>query len=116
MQVSRSTKPLTNHSCQVWRSIYNSHIDVKIFPTIIGVHKEQATLIDAQGHLYEGTRQNILVTKHNNANQTFWTFYFLCVFKFLTQKQVKIDQKNNVKTFKENSKQTSKNFQHLLER
>ena len=25
MHVSRSTKPLTNHSCQGWRSIYNSH-------------------------------------------------------------------------------------------
>ena len=33
------------------------------------------------------------VTKHNNANQTFWIFYFLCVFGFLTQKQVMIDQK-----------------------
>ena len=33
------------------------------------------------------------VTKHNNVDQTFWIFYFLCVFGFLTQKQVKIDQK-----------------------
>ena len=47
MQVSRSTKPLTNHSWQVWRSIYNSHIDVKIFPTMIWVHKEQAALLNA---------------------------------------------------------------------
>ena len=41
--------------------------------------KKQATLVNAQGHLYEGTRQNMHVTKHNNADQTFWIFYFLCV-------------------------------------
>ena len=35
MHVSRSTEPFTNHSCQVWRSIYNSHIDVKSSPTMI---------------------------------------------------------------------------------
>ena len=33
--------------------------------------------------------------KHNNADQTFWIFYFLSVFGFLT-KQVKIDQKENI--------------------
>ena len=38
------------------------------------------------------------VTKHNNADQSFWIFYFLCVFGFLAQKQVKIDQKEQ--TFK----------------
>ena len=55
---------------------------------------EQVTLVNAQGHLYKGTRQNMLVTKHNNVDQTFWIFYFLCVFEFfLTQKQEKIDQK-----------------------
>ena len=57
------------------------------------MHREQATLVNAQGYLYEGTRQNMLVTKHNNVDQTFWIFYFLCVFGFLTQKQEKIDQK-----------------------
>ena len=55
---------------------------------------EQVTLVNAQGHLYKGTRQNMLVTKHNNVDQTFWIFYFLCVFEFFfTQKQEKIDQK-----------------------
>ena len=54
---------------------------------------EQATLVNAQEHLYKGTRQNMLVTKHNNVNQIFWIFYFLCVFGFLTQKQEKIDKK-----------------------
>ena len=54
--------------------------------------------------LYRSTRPNMRVTKHNNVDQTFWIFYFLCVFRFLTQKQVKIDQ--NIKTFKANNKQT----------
>ena len=92
MLASRSTKPLTNHSWQVWRSIYNNHIDVKIFPTMIWVLKEQAMLVNIQSHLYEGKRQNMRVTKHN-VDQTFWIFYLLCVFGFLTQKQVKIDKK-----------------------
>ena len=81
MQVLRSTKPLTNHSWQVWRSIYNSHIDVKIFLIKIWVHKEQATLVNAQNHLYKGTGQNMLVTKHNNVNQTF----FMCFWIFDTK-------------------------------
>ena len=46
---------------------------------------EQATLVKAQGQLYKSTTQNMLVTKHNNVNQTFWIFYFLCIFGFLTQ-------------------------------
>ena len=74
MQVSRTTKPLTNHSWQVWKSIYNNHIDVKIFPTMIWVHKEQAMFTNAQSHLYEGIRQNMRVIKHNNADQTFYVF------------------------------------------
>ena len=57
------------------------------------MHKEQATLLNAQSHLYEGTRQNMHVTIYKNADQTFWIFYFLCVFGFLTQKQLKIDKK-----------------------
>ena len=48
--VSRSTKLLTNHSWQVWRSIYNNHIDVKMFCTKIQVHREQVKLINAQSH------------------------------------------------------------------
>ena len=56
------------------------------------MHKKQAMLVNAQSNLYEGTRQNMRVIKHNNADQTFWIFYFLCVFGFLTQKQLKIDQ------------------------
>ena len=37
MHVSRSTKPFTNHSWHVWRSIYNNHIDFKISSTVIRV-------------------------------------------------------------------------------
>ena len=48
-------------------------------------YKEQAKLVNAQSHLYGGTRPNMHVTKPNNVNQTFWIFYFLCVFLFLTQ-------------------------------
>ena len=32
-------------------------------------------------------------TKLNKVDQTFWIFYFLCVFGFLTQKQEKTDQR-----------------------
>ena len=41
MHVSRSTKPFTNHSWQVWRSIYNNHIDFKISPTVIWVQRNK---------------------------------------------------------------------------
>ena len=37
MHVSRSTKPFPNHSWQVWRSIYNSHIDFKSSSIVIRV-------------------------------------------------------------------------------
>ena len=66
------------------------------------MYKEQATLVNAQSHKYKGTRQNMLMTIHNNVDQTFWIIYFLCVFVFLTQKQVKIDNK------KKNKKQCKK--------
>ena len=41
MHVSRSIKPFTNHSWQVWRSIYNSHIDFKISSTAIRVQRNK---------------------------------------------------------------------------
>ena len=62
------------------------------------VLSHKAILVNAQSHLYKGTRQNMRVTKHNSDDQSFWIFFFLCVFGFLTQKQVKIDQ--NEQTFK----------------
>ena len=43
--------------------------------------------------------------KYNNADQTFWIFYILCVFGFLTQKKIKFDKKekhsNHLKTNKQ---------------
>ena len=78
------------------------------------MHMEQATLVNAQGHLYKGTRQNMLVTKHNNVDKTFWIFYFLCVFRFFLHKNKKRFIKNyNVKTFKANANKQN-NFQHKL--
>ena len=62
------------------------------------MHKEQAKLINAQTHLYEGTRQNMRVTKHNNADQIFWIFLLFMCFWIFDTKQVKIDQKEQ--TFK----------------
>ena len=41
MYVSRSTKSFTNHSWQVWRSIYNGHIDFKISSTVIRVQRNK---------------------------------------------------------------------------
>ena len=41
MHISRSTNPFTNHSWQVWRSIYNSHIDFKISSTAIRVQRNK---------------------------------------------------------------------------
>ena len=50
------------------------------------MHKEQATLVNAQSHLYDGTRQNMRVTKHNNAGQTFLDFLlFMCFWIFDTK-------------------------------
>jgi len=70
------------------------------------VHKEQAMLVNTQSHLYEGKRQNMRVTKHN-VDQTFWIFSLLCVFGFLTQKQVKIDLK---KKYSKQEKKISTNL------
>ena len=41
MHVLRSTKPFTNHSWQVWRSIYNSHIDFRISSIVIRVQRNK---------------------------------------------------------------------------
>ena len=101
MHVSRSTKPLTNHSWQVWKSIYNNHIDVKISPTMIWEHKKQATLENAQSHKYKGTMQNMLETKHKNVDKTFLDFLlFMCFWIFDTKARKYLSKDNNVKTFK----------------
>ena len=41
MHVSRSTKSFTNHSWQVWISIYNSHIDFKTSSTVRRVQRNK---------------------------------------------------------------------------
>ena len=41
MHVLRLAKPFTNHSWQVWRSIYNSHIDFKISSTVMRVQRNK---------------------------------------------------------------------------
>ena len=46
------------------------------------------------------------VTIYKNADQTFRIFYFLCIFGFLTQKQVKIDQKNNIQSIQKKNTHT----------
>ena len=39
-------------------------------------------------------------TKLNNVNQTFWNFYFLCVFGFWHKNSKRLIKSNNVKKFK----------------
>ena len=98
MQVSRSTKPFTNHSWQVWRSIYNNHNDFKIFPTVIWAHenKQCSKMHKAINTKVQG--KTSFETKLNKVNQAFWFSNFYVIFWFLTQKE-KLDQKQ-----KENQK------------
>ena len=94
MHVSRSTKPFTNHSCQSWRSIYNSHKRFQNFS-----HNN----IGAKGasYVYRCTKsfaQRYKVKHILRQNSTmsinlfgFSTFYV--VFGFLTHKKEKINKK-----------------------
>ena len=59
------------------------------------MHREQAMLVNAQGHLYKGTWQNMLMTKHNNVDQIFDFLLFMWFFGFLTHKNEKIEQKQH---------------------
>ena len=61
------------------------------------MHREQATLVNAQGHLYKGTRPNMLMTKHNNVGQNFGFLLFMCFWIF---NNIRLIKNNNVKTFK----------------
>ena len=68
--------------------LQQSHIDFKIFPTKINVYTEQAKLVNALRHKYEGTRPNSHVKCTQTYTIKFSKFYFLCIFGFLhTQKQ-----------------------------
>ena len=79
--------------------LQQSHIDFKIFPTKINVYTEQAKLVNALRHKYEGTRPNSHVKCTQTYTIKFSKFYFLCIFGFLhTQKQKHksmINWKNN---------------------
>ena len=100
MHVSRSTKSFTSHSWQCWRSIYTSHIDFKISPTMIWVHRKQFMLIDAQSHLHKGTRKNIFWDKTQQCRSNFLDFLlFIWFLDFWHTRKKRLMKNNNVKTF-----------------
>ena len=76
MHVSRSTKPFTNHSWQVWRSIYT---------------KVQGISTKVQG-------KTSFETKLSTVNQTFDFLLFMWFLDFWQKK--KLIKSNNVKTAK----------------
>ena len=53
------------------------------------------------------------VTKHNITDKTFWIFYFLCIFGFLTQKKVKIDKKEKHSKLLKTNKNLLKHAIHV---
>ena len=88
-----------------------NHIEVKIFPTMIWVHKEQATLENAPSRKCKGTRQNMFVTKHNNVDQTFWISTFYVFLDFWHKSKKILIKNNNVKKKKHLKRmQTNKQF------
>ena len=103
MHVSRLTKSFISHSWQGWRSIYNNHIDFKISLIMIWVQRKQAMLMDAQRYKVK----HILRQSSTMLIKTFWIFYFLWVFGFLTHKKEKIDLKQPCKNIWCKIKQTS---------
>ena len=78
MHVSRSTKPFTNHSWQVWRSIYT---------------KEQGISTKVQG-------KTSFETKLNNVTQTFDFLLFMWFLDFWHIRMKRLIKSNNVKTAK----------------
>ena len=67
--------------------LQQSHIDFKIFPTKIDVHKEQVMLVNAQSHKYEDIRPNshvICAQIYTIKLFEFFTFYVVLDF-LLTQ-------------------------------
>ena len=107
MHVSRSKNPLTNYSWQVWRSIYNNHTDVKISPTMIWVHREQATLVNTQGISIKVQGKICLWQNTIMSIKLFLDFLlFMCVLDFWHKNKKRLIKNNNVKTFKYKNKQT----------
>ena len=110
MHVSRSTKPFTNHSWQVWRSIYNNHIDFKISPKVIWVQWTKLCSKCTKPLAQRCKAKQVLRQKLNNVNQTFWFSNFLCdfwIFDMWRKRLIKNKRKPRVCT----NKQTH-NHQH----
>ena len=85
--------------------LQQSHIDFKIFPTKIYVHTKQAKLVNAQSHLYKGTRPNshvICAQTYTIKLFEFYTFYVVLDFYSHKTKTKKKKQKkrSNAKTIK----------------
>ena len=78
--------------------LQQSHIDFKIFPTKINVYTEQAKLVNALRHKYEGTRPNSHVKCAQPYTIKFFTFYVF--LDFYTQKNKNIKVRSNAKTIK----------------
>ena len=75
--------------------LQQSHVDFKIFLTEIYVHKKQAKLINAQNHLYEGTRQNshvICAQTYTIKFFEFFTFYVVLDLYSHKTKAIKEDK------------------------
>ena len=59
------------------------------------MHERQAKLVKCTKPLVQRYKaKHALRQNSNKTDQTLWIFYFLCVFGFLTQKQLKKDKKN----------------------
>ena len=69
----------------------------RFLPQRYEVLREQATLLNAQGHLYEGTRQNMFWNKTQQCRSTFLDFQLFMCFWIFDIKQEKIDQKQQSK-------------------
>ena len=68
-------------------NLQQSHIDVKIFPIEIYVHKKQVKLVNAQNHLYGSTRQNShVICAQTYMIKLFEFFIFYVVLNFYTDK------------------------------
>ena len=114
MHVSRSTIPLTNHSCQVWWSIYNSNINVKISPTKIW---------SAWGTSYARKWTRPFVQRYKakcvlrqNSTKSIKLFRFSTFYVFLDfwHKSKKRLIKKQCKNILKKCKQTNTNFQIKL--
>ena len=92
-------KPFTNHSWQVWRSIYNSHIDFKISSTVIRV-KGTSYARKCTKPLGQRYKTKQVLRQNLTMSIKLLIFYFLCGFWIFDTKKKKLIKSNNVKTAK----------------